>query len=114
MLPSTDENWLVKMLLNPNVTEFDGLAFNNSCSEFNHMEFYRHVVENCPRMLKVVHDCCQCWAGEDLEDLTINCLQKWTKLRHFYIRGVLCGDKIMKLIQENCPQLESVILLCLA
>jgi hypothetical protein len=111
MLPSSEELELVKMLLNPNVTEFDGYAFNKKCSVFNHMDYYRHIVKNCPRMKKGVHVLCQCWGREDLEDLTINCLQTWTNLRHFYVRGIFCDDKIMRLIQENCPQLELVIFL---
>jgi hypothetical protein len=113
VLPTSEELGLAKMLLNPNVTEFDGYAFNKKCFDFNHMDCHRHIVVNCPRMTMGVHVRCTCWAGEDrehyLEDLTVNCLQKWTKLRHFYVRDICCSDKIMRLIQENCPQIESAI-----
>jgi hypothetical protein len=109
MIPRLKEFELIEMLLNQNVTEFNSYSFENECSKLNHKRCYRLVLEQCPRMTKVVQEHCDCWEGQQWHDYSFNCLQTWTNLKHLNFRGVFCCDRSMRLIQENCPLLESVI-----
>ena len=107
MLPSSEEFGLIKMLLNPNVTEFNGQAFENFCYKSEGVSCLMFILEKCPRITKViVHDDCNSCFDVDWNNESFNC---WTNLKHLSFRGVVCRDETMRLIQKNCPNLELVI-----
>jgi hypothetical protein len=110
MLPSSEEFGLIKMLLNSNVTEFDSQAFENFCFKNEDVSCLMFILEKCPRITKViVRKDCYCCFDVDWNNKSLNCLQTRTmNLKHLSIRSVLCGDETMRLIQENCPNLELV------
>jgi hypothetical protein len=109
MLPSSKEFGLVKMLLNSNVTEFDSQAIENFCFINEDVSCLRFILEKCPRITKVIvrNDCYCCF---DMDYCWNNkSFKSWTNLKHLSFRSVLCNDETMRLIQENCPNLELVI-----
>lgn len=106
LIPKSDELEMVKMLLNPNVTEFDALAFNDYSRSSDEV-YYRHALENCPRLTKVGKGSPVIYQRH-WEDLPVNELKTWTNLKHFNMKGFYCRDETMRQLQENCPQLESV------
>lgn len=104
LVAKSEELGLVKMLLTPNITEFDALAFNDY-SRSNDEVYYQHMLENCPKMTKIGKGCRMIYQRH-WEDVPVNDLQTWTNLKHFNLKGYYCRDETMRQIQENCPQLE--------
>lgn len=109
---------MLKLLLNPFITELDCTAFDNILSDKCKISkiLLKHALKNCPKISKIN---CFNINGKKLRGQRITDLlpielfkQSWSNLKSITsICGYSCNEDTFKLIRENFPNIESVFTL---
>jgi hypothetical protein len=109
LIPLTQLNKVLSLLVNPSVTELDctvfDIIFSDDNRKFNNL-LLKHALKNCPKISKIVFfksfDC--------YKELPVKHFkQSWNNLISIKTDYV-CNEDTLKLIKENFPNIESVSL----
>jgi hypothetical protein len=101
---------LLGLLVNPSVTELDCAVLDSNPQAGNFSDFLlKHALKNCPKISKIELTNPNRYNPEQM--LPVECfILSWNNLQSINSFDYICDEKTVKLIQENFPNIESVIL----
>jgi hypothetical protein len=106
---------LLSLLVNSSVTELNCAVLDRNTSYGNFNDFLlKHALKNCPKISKIeLTNPYKVYNYDYVQEymLPVESLKmSWNNLRSIKIVDYICNEKTLKLIQENYPNIESVIL----
>ncbi|XP_065351093.1 uncharacterized protein LOC135946700 [Cloeon dipterum] len=106
LVPKYLEEKFVLLLLNGNLTEFNPNEFN-PYSRSSNAAYYKHIVENCPNMIKVIRGQQGRFSDETLE-LPLDDIFKWKNIKYIGFKMCICRDEHLRQLLEHVPNLEGM------
>ncbi|CAB3365938.1 Hypothetical predicted protein [Cloeon dipterum] len=106
LVPKYLEEKFVLLLLNGNLTEFNPNEFN-PYSRSSNATYYKHIVENCPNMIKVIRGQQGKFSDETFE-LPLDDIFKWKNIKYIGFRMCICRDEHIQQLLERVPNLEGM------
>jgi hypothetical protein len=108
LVPKYLELDFVRLVLNPETTEFNCLEFNNYSRSHDEV-YYKHLLENCPKITKMRKDGSSFGGSKVIKEIPVlELASAWSNLRYCSLRGYYCSDETLRLIKENIPRIEYV------
>jgi hypothetical protein len=101
---------LLGLLVNPSVTELDCAVLDSNPQAGNFSDFLlKHALKNCPKISKI--ELTNHYRYNHEQMLPVERFKlSWNNLQSINSFDYMCNEKTVKLIQENFPNIESVIL----
>lgn len=120
LIPLPHLSKVLKQLLNPYVTELDCTLFDEvlcNAKKYNNL-LLKHALKNCPKISKIYvanpKPSVYMLADQVTDPLPVELFkQSWNNLKSINSsrRDYICDENTLKLIQESCPNIESVAFL---
>lgn len=120
LIPLPHLSEVLKQLLNPYVTELDCTLFDKvtcNAKKYNNL-LLKHALKNCPKISKIYvanpKSAVYLPPEQVTDQLPVERFkQSWDNLKSINIsrHDYICDENTLKLIQENCPNIESVAFL---